>query len=205
MKSLIIFLFTILSFTGFSQTTSDPCDSIFIHSVAPNATGEQIEVIVSNHSLDIMSYPGFILFNENGDTIAVEDVNYFGIGSNEQVHILHIINQPTLPMMGLIELHTHFYDTLRCSWTTSVGSASGESQAEIQKIQIIPNPAHDWIEIQHLTNNISLEINIYNAYGELMKTILNGNRIDISSFPNGIYHLQYKKSNSLKRIKFIVL
>ena len=205
MKLLILIPFTFLFYSAISQTTGDPCDSIFIHSVVPNATGEQIEVTASNHSLDIMSYPGFILFNENGDTIAVEDVNYFGIGSNEQVHILQIINQPTLPMMGLIELHTHFYGTLRCSWTTSVGSASGVSETGIQKIQVIPNPAHDWIEIQHLTNNTSLEVDIYNAYGEQIKTNLSGKRIDISSFPNGIYHLEYKTSNSLKRIKFIVL
>ena len=204
MKLLNSLFFLLIATVCNAQTIGDPCDSIFIHSVIPNATGEQIEVMASNHSLDIMSYPGFILFNENGDTIAVEDVNYFGIGWNEQLHILNIINQPTLPMTGLLELHTHFYDSLRCSWSWTLGPAKLTEQQE-ESIQIAPNPAHDWIEIQHLTDNISLEINIYNAYGEQMKSNLSGKRIDISSFPNGIYHLEYKTSNSLKRIKFIVL
>ena len=205
MKSLIFFLFTILFFTGFSQTTSDPCDSIFIHSVVPNATGQQIEVIVSNHSLDIMSYPGFILFNQNGDTIAKELVTYFGIGWNEQVHVLEIINQPALLFIGTLELHTHFYDSLRCTFPVAMDLSTGISEAEAQEVTVYPNPAYDWIQIDHLTNMSLIHIEIYNIYGKQMKTILNGNRIDISSFPNGIYHLQYKKSNSLKRIKFIVL
>ena len=38
--------------------------------------GEQIEVIVSNYSTNIMSYPGFVILSENGDTIALEEVNY---------------------------------------------------------------------------------------------------------------------------------
>jgi hypothetical protein len=42
----------------------------------------------SNLSDDIFSYPGFVLYNTVGDTIAKETVNYFGIGWNYQSHDL---------------------------------------------------------------------------------------------------------------------
>ena len=57
MKLLNSLFFLLIATVCNAQTMGDPCDSIFIHSVIPNATGEQIEVMASNHSLDIMEPP----------------------------------------------------------------------------------------------------------------------------------------------------
>ena len=105
MKPILAIFCGLMTFMMQAQTSNNYCDSIIIHSCQPNATGEQIEVIVSNQ---IMSYPGFVILSENGDTIALEEVNYFGIGL-DQLHILNVINPPNLPMSITLELHTLFY------------------------------------------------------------------------------------------------
>ena len=186
-----------------AQTSSNPCDSIFIHSCQPNATGIQIEVVVSNHSVDIISYPGFVLLADNGDTIAIEEVNYFGIGWNEQLHILNIVNQPTIPSTVALELHSHFYDSLRCSWSLTLGSSQLIEQ-EIETVQIIPNPAKEWIQINHSPVEHPLEIKIFNVLGESMEINRNEQFIDVSTFSKGLYYIEYSIGNQLKKSKFLV-
>jgi len=192
-----------MTFMIMAQTSGNPCDSIFIHSCQPNATGIQIEVVTSNHSLDIISYPGFVLLAENGDTIAVEEVDYFGIGWNEQTHILHIINQPSLPSNATLELHSHFYDSLRCSWSLTLGSSQLTEQ-EDETVQIIPNPAKEWIQISHSPGVHPLEIKIFNALGEAMKFNRNGPFIDVSIFSKGLYYIEYFIGNQFRRSKFLI-
>jgi len=203
MKAFLIIPFTLMFFTSIGQIDGDPCDSIFIHSVAPNTTGIQIEVLTSNHSADIMSYPGFILLMENGDTIAIEEVNYFGIGWNEQTHILNIVNPPTLPMSVILELHTHFYDSLRCSWDLTLGSTS-LLETEAPNIRVFPNPAEDYIMIKNaMPHNLS-GLRVVNAIGEIMETKIAGNKINTSNYSNGLYYVEYIDESEYIRIKFTV-
>lgn len=204
MISKLFILFTAISFVGFSQVSSDPCDSIFIHSCQPNATGNQVEVLVSNHSFDLMDYPGFILFNANGDTIAIENTDYFGIGWNEQIHILEIINQPALPFTGTLELHTFFYDSLRCVFSTSMGTSAGFSESKDLELNVYPNPSHDWIQLSNINHEKPLSIQIWNILGEKMNSHLSGDRISVSSFPEGVYLIKIRSLNSIKTEKFIV-
>ena len=50
----------------------------------------QFTVVAYNSAWDsFFSYPGFILFNSFGDTIAVENVNFFGI-AEQSVHVLEV-------------------------------------------------------------------------------------------------------------------
>lgn len=202
MKAFLIIPFTLMFFTSIGQIDGDPCDSIFIHSVAPNATGIQMEVLTSNHSLDIMSYPGFILLAENGDTIAVEEVNYFGIGWNEQIHILNIVNQPTLPMSVILELHTHFYDSLRCSWDLTIGSTS-LLETKAPTIHVFPNPAEDYIMIKN-EMLYKKSLRVVNAIGEIMETKIVGDKINTSEYSNGLYYIEYIDESEYIRIKFTV-
>ncbi|MDO5615359.1 MAG: zinc-dependent metalloprotease [Cruoricaptor ignavus] len=68
-------------------------------------------------------------------------------------------------------------------------------------ISVYPNPANDYIYIK-LKNNDGLKI--YNTSGQLVySAILNKgeNKIDISTFPPGIYLLTTSSGNSLKIIK----
>ena len=203
MKAFLIIPFTLMFFTSIGQIDGDPCDSIFIYSVAPNTTGIQMEVLTSNHSLDIMSYPGFILLAENGDTIAVEEVNYFGIGWNEQLHILNIVNQPTLPTSVILELHTHFYDSLRCSWNLTLGSAN-LLETESPTIHVFPNPAEDYIMVKNVILHKKPGLRVVNAIGEIMETKIVGNKINTSEYSNGLYYIEYIDQSEFIRIKFTV-
>ena len=49
MKPILAIFCGLMTFMMQAQTSNNYCDSIIIHSCQPNATGEQIEVIVSNY------------------------------------------------------------------------------------------------------------------------------------------------------------
>ena len=202
MKPILVIFCGLMTFILQAQSSNNYCDSIIIHSCQPNATGEQIEVIVSNYSTNIMSYPGFVILSENGDTIALEEVNYFGIGFN-QLHILNVINPPNLPMNITLELHTLFYDSLECSWNLTLG-LNELAQPLFEHLHISPNPAKEWIEIRNLHDLHPLDIKIYNAFGKAIKFYRNGQLIDVSKFPKGMYYLELIEGNMIKKSKFIV-
>ena len=66
------------------------CDSLQIASVRWQAFTDTVIVVhVFNNSSTLFDYPNFVLFDENGDTLAVETVNFFGI-ANESYHILQV-------------------------------------------------------------------------------------------------------------------
>lgn len=65
------------------------CDSLQIIAInhAP-FTDTAMQVTVLNQSTELFGYPRFSLVNEQGDTLAQESVNFFGIGWSEQDHRL---------------------------------------------------------------------------------------------------------------------
>ena len=202
MKPILTIFCGLMTFMTQAQTSNNFCDSIIIHSCQTNATGEQIEVIVSNYSTNIMSYPGFVILSENGDTIALEEVNYFGIGFN-QLHILNVINPPNLPMNITLELHTLFYDSLECSWNLTLG-LNELAQPLFEHLQISPNPAKEWIEIKNLHDLHPLEIKIYNAFGKALEFQRDGQFIDVSKFPKGMYYLELRDGKTTQKSKFLI-
>ena len=64
-----------------------PCDSVIVDYVqwAP-FSDDAIEVHVFNNSSELFDYPGWVLFDSGGDTLAKEVVNFFGIASEELAH-----------------------------------------------------------------------------------------------------------------------
>lgn len=79
-----------------------------------------INVNVSNASIGF-DYPGFILFDANGDTLAKETVELFAIGE-ESWHSLRIHPDADVPsgaFTGRLELWTGFYNDLACTWEQS--------------------------------------------------------------------------------------
>jgi len=67
-------------------------------------------------------YPGFILFDANGDTLAKETVGLFAIG-NDSWHTLTIHPDADIPsgaFSGTVELWTGFYSDLACSWERTI-------------------------------------------------------------------------------------
>ena len=85
-----------------------------------------------------------------------------------------------------------------------IGSPLSISKFEENKnlISVYPNPATDKLTIKSKNNKLSI-VNIYNNYGQLIKTftLFNEKTIDISYFPNGIYFIQ--SPNGFKSIKFV--
>lgn len=118
MKHLFPFFLFLISSTAFAQTA---CDSLDIISVQYSPfTDSVIVVSVENHNANIIfDYPGFVLINTNGDTVAKETVNYFGIGQ-QSVHHLAVrpgVQNPLENFNGVMQLYTGFYSDFACEWT----------------------------------------------------------------------------------------
>ena len=81
MKKLFVTLFISFSCIINAQQSSGFCDSIILDSLQFDANMiNYITIQATNlNNNDLVPYPGFILFNNNGDTIAKENVNYFGM------------------------------------------------------------------------------------------------------------------------------
>ena len=131
MKRILLGLLALLPISTFAQ---DPCAGVTITSVRYHPfTDTAIVVQLVNSGPGLFSYPGFVLINDNGDTLAVEEVNFFGIGQ-ESMHILPVnpsIADPLDIFTGDLELHTNFYDTLACSWPLNESLCVTESCADM--------------------------------------------------------------------------
>lgn len=96
-----------------------PCDSLVIAEVQWSAFSDTtIMVHIFNPTSDIFGYPGFILLAENGDTLARETVDYFGIAT-ESWHRLSVHPDADVPsgsFNGTLQLWSDFYSELECSW-----------------------------------------------------------------------------------------
>lgn len=80
-------------------------------------------------------------------------------------------------------------------------------QADPALISLSPNPASDKIMISRKNINSEGDIMIYNGFGKICFLVdhFGGDIIDVSSFPSGIYILQYSDSHSYTLKKFIVI
>ena len=99
------------------------CDSLEIVNVEywPFADSV-IAVYVDNQSSNLFAYPGFVLFDANGDTVAKEIVNYFGIGPFDQVHLLQVKQgvQVQESFSGTLELWSGFYSNMECTYNKQI-------------------------------------------------------------------------------------
>ncbi|MEO8068751.1 MAG: T9SS type A sorting domain-containing protein [Flavobacteriales bacterium] len=107
------------TFTVIGGVNLPACDSLVMQGLQYAAYTDSIELVVSNPSSVLFDYPNFILYDDNGDTLAVETVNYFGIGQSPQPHSLAIhpaATLPTGPFSGTLELWTGFTTSLACTF-----------------------------------------------------------------------------------------
>lgn len=102
-----------------TAAAQDPCDGLDILSVQYSPFTDTVIIVqVVNNGDELFSYPGFVLINSDGDTLALEIVSYFGIGQ-QSVHHLNVrpgISDPTDVFQGVLELYSGFFDTHECSW-----------------------------------------------------------------------------------------
>ena len=212
MKKLLITLFIAFSSISNAQQSTGFCDSIILDSLQFdfNMTN-YISIQASNlNTNDIVSYPGFILFNNNGDTIAKENVNYFGIGNFPQTHGMEIINSPiSLPMNGYIELHSNFYDSLRCTFQVTLNAPMASlinDKVVEENLMVSPNPSNGVFTISGIKEQTKNIILITDQKGIKVNThIINGNQIDLSNHKSGVYFLTIQHQGSIQRLKLIKL
>jgi hypothetical protein len=154
----------------FLQAQNIPaCDSLVIECCSFDVTQNTVTLIASNYSSYLFDYPGFILYNSDMDTVAIETVNYFGI-STEQPHILNIIHPFELPFAGILELYVLFYDSLTCTFEVTIPDTITTALREIEfkDLRIFPNPVLDQlnIEISNLESINDFNLRIVNSLGQ---------------------------------------
>ena len=115
------------------------CDNVVIEHIGYNAVNaDLIDVRAYYDGSDCINYPSFILFDEAGDTLGIETVNFFCVGFGAaQTHsmLLHAdAVVPTGTFNARLELYSGFGDTLYCSWELNdlfLCPPAGCQQAEI--------------------------------------------------------------------------
>ena len=174
----LIFISIIISNSTYSQFFS--CDSIQISNVnyTPDSLN-QISLMASNANLDIISYPGFVLLNDIGDTVAKEIVNYFGIGYFPQQHFLQAYQPISNPFAGTIELHSWFYDSLRCVFPFILDTTLHDLNRKSDFISIYPNPTSDILYVKGI--NEKFEYVVLEIGGKQLLSGM-GNPISLSNF-----------------------
>jgi len=148
-RPIILFILLGISAFCYSQNPS-VCDSVSVNCCSFNSNLQNsISLEVSNSSSNIFSYPGFILFNEELDTIAIETVNYYGIGLYPQSHILEKVAPMNLPFYGSVELHSGFYSNYECTFPIIIEDSiqTGIPNQSLDDISVYPNPADDILYI----------------------------------------------------------
>jgi hypothetical protein len=105
------------------------CDSLDIISISYSPfTDSLIVVSVENSSSELFDYPGFVLIDSNGDTVAKESVNYFGI-AGQSVHSMVVregVHDPLLNFEGQLELFTGFFSDQACTWSLDQGLCASD-------------------------------------------------------------------------------
>ena len=201
MKKIILFLFWFLA-NQFLLGQQLSCDSVKISSIKLSTINPTVEVVVKNTNVDIISYPGFILFNSNGDTLAQESVDYFGIGSNYQLHELSIINPLNLPLSGYLELHSWFYDSLICNFPYTIDTTVNIGVSTTKKIKLFPNPTRENINISLEKFNGNIQTEVYDLIGNRLQTT-NETTISLRDYARGIYLLKVAYGDGFEEIKVI--
>ena len=189
----LIFISIIISNSTYSQFFS--CDSIQISNVnyTPDSLN-QISLMASNANLDIISYPGFVLLNDIGDTMAKEVVNYFGIGYFPQPHFLQVYQPISNPFAGTIELHSMFYDSLICIFPFILDTTLYSSSKQLEFISVYPNPTNDMLFVKGIDEKFDYAI-LDLSGKQLLSGV--GNPISISNLKRGSYYITVTSKNKI--------
>jgi len=82
-----------------------------------------------------------------------------------------------------------------------LSNVSNITNQNISKISVYPNPSHGFYTIN--TDEIILNVDVYNISGQLVKNYKNSNTIDISDFSDGIYYIQITTDKNVTFSKII--
>jgi hypothetical protein len=145
------------------------CGNVVIESVQydPLFAGS-IDVKAYYDGAECISYPSFMLFDQNGDTLAIETTNFFCVGNGSpQTHPMTIrpgVQIPTGAFDARLELYTDPGDSLACSW-------------DLTDVMLCPSAECQQVEI-YLTNTGDLVA--FTAYWWVLDE--NGTWVDQGTF-----------------------
>jgi hypothetical protein len=199
-----LIIYTLLFFPLISLAQDpDDCAGVAINCCDFTVSPQTLTIQASNNSTNIFSYPGFILFDNNQDTIAIETVNYYGIGNYFQPHTLDIIEPIHLPFEGYLELHTLFYGSLACTFQLTIADTTTVGMPEHQTSKVIsirPNPTSGSINVvldeSYIDQDLTLKIFDFTGREVYTESILSsGTRISTGGFGPGIYFVNLVDGN----------
>lgn len=205
----IIGLF-LLTFTSFSQTV---CDSLVFVSLEKSISEDSTyEVRVYNESSELFSYPQFIILSEEGDTLGVETINYFGIGWQPgQVHKVKMIDDVNVLIEGQLHLiaGVNFPNETVCTYPIQQNQILSIDKENLFLVAIYPNPSKEYLNVR-LEGVFSGEVRLFNDQGvEVMKkTIFSESNIKFEwddYFEKGVYILKLENTQGAKlESKFVI-
>ena len=205
MKKHFLLLLFMLPLVSMAQNLPQ-CDSLVIDCCALG--NDTITLNASNSTTVLFDYPGFILFDSNMDTIAKENVTYFGISAGPQPHLMVVMAPLILPFTGCLNLYYMFYDSLGCSFPITIADTSTGIRHLLYQtdVAVYPNPSNgNFILETNANSNQSVEI--YNLVGDLIfQATLNSSRTPINlRVPSGVYFCELKdERNNILRMKIVV-
>ena len=170
------------------------CDSLIIDCCTLG--NDTVSLNASNTTTVLFDYPGFVLFDSNWDTIAKENVTYFGISAGPQPHYMVVMAPLILPFAGYLNLYYNFYDSLGCSFPITIAdtaSAIRDLQNDF-RVAVYPNPSNGNFVLE--TNApVNQLMEIYNVVGEkIFEIALSDRRTSIQlNAASGIYF--YRTAN----------
>lgn len=162
-----------------------------------------------NYKMISGSYDGGIYLYDNIDgnlngTFSIIDSLYLNIfeGTHSFVNLADITNDGNIDLLiGNFSGGVAFYKG-------NISNSTPQYTSQITPIQIYPNPTNNSININIGTNSLnSATITVVNVLGEVMiskKATQQQVKIDISSYANGVYFVQFSNqlsNNSYKIIK----
>jgi len=190
-KSLCAAGLSLLAFAPVSGQS--PCAQLTVEQLQYDAFNPAaLELVVNNQSNEIFSYPSFTLVGTQGDTLAREQVSFFGIGAGPQAHYMVAepgITFPASPFDATLLLFGGFGDTLYCTWDlTGISLCPSDTciQAEIYLTNtgpLVPFFASYWV------TDTDSGTPVANGYVEMDD--LTATHFDTLCLPPGNYLLEF--------------
>ena len=117
MRVFTLFLLTV----AMQAQAQAPCSDVNILDLRYSAFDHEDVVIYcqNNSQTEIFNYPGFVLLNAQGDSVAGEQVNFFGLAGQHVTTLGVAAGQAVVTSIfsGTLELWTGFYETMACEFT----------------------------------------------------------------------------------------
>lgn len=137
-----------------------------------------------------------VRYNEDGTL----DLNFNGTGKvttpigSLSDYIFSMAIQPDgRILVGGMSINSTDYDFALARYISGLNMGVEDTENTTSAIQIFPNPATTFIEVNLLYSENEIPLAIFNAYGQnISEQIVSGNkaRIDVSKLPPGVYYIQ---------------